>query len=128
VIRIGARIDDGADRKRGDCLDRREHLVAHGRDIRIDDEERGWANLHGHIAAGPGEHVDAALHRENLYLARARVGDAMRSREILRGPALLGADASDGDDAEKGRNRTRVAGHFAPPVLIICFNFSAYSG
>jgi hypothetical protein len=53
----------------------------------------------------------------------------MRPREILRCSALLGAGAHDGAEASHDGKHTRVAVHFPPPfVLILCFNFSAYSG
>jgi hypothetical protein len=129
MVRIAARIDDVADWEGRDRLDRGEDSVAHRRLIRIDDEDRVGADLDRHVAAGPGQHVDAALHGQDFDLTGARVGRTMRPREILRCPALLGADPGDGTGAEKGCKSPRVAGHFATPLaLIICFNFSAYSG
>ncbi len=108
MIRIRTRVDDVADGQRRNRLDRREDLVAHGRFVGVDDEERIRADLDGDVAAGAGEHVDAALHRQDLDLALVLVGGPIGTREVFCRPALR---------RRRKFSRTRVRDHESRALL-----------
>ena len=72
VIAMKVRVDDVADRLVAQRADRRQQLVAHVGELRVDDHHAVVADLDRRVAAGADQHVDAAADGHDVDLDAGR--------------------------------------------------------
>ena len=85
MIRIGAGVDDVANRLRCELLDRRQHVGRFRRRTCIDHDHSVFADLHADVAAAPGDHEE--VRTKLKHFEPAGRGDARLSalRKAERG-------------------------------------------
>ena len=67
MVGVGAGVDDELDGLLGERANGGESLRAHLRKAGVDEHDGIFAELNGDVGAGADEHVDAALHMEQLH-------------------------------------------------------------
>ncbi len=148
---MDVRVDDVADGLVRQRANRRQHLIAHLDNARVDDEHAIVTNLHGDVATGANQHVGAPLHRQDVHfgfriiLRGSRCGCLGRLlRTLLRICDLPGThqgnDSATGKEcgrAQPGRRRVAHRIGCAHGFAVFAagrgnignvFTFCAYSG
>src|SRR5690242_13530500 len=96
VVRIVGGVNNETDRFVGKGPDRRQDAVAHSREPGIHEQDTGFANLDGNVGSSTDQHVDIALHwqdvdnRVRLVAALLCAGNRSRASHSYQGDGCEG--------------------------------------